>query len=78
MTCSCSGLLEAAEFEAIAHAGAARAGRSLQVLTKGGAGVDHPKSDACPELNYLKVIWARITDPEKPGSGSRQKRSMPR
>jgi len=60
VTCSCSGLLPAEEFERLAIRSARRAGRRLQFLDRTGAGEDHPVMSNCPESRYLKVLWARV------------------
>jgi 23S rRNA (cytosine1962-C5)-methyltransferase len=60
VTCSCSGLLSAEDFEAAVIRGAHRAGRRLQFLDRTGAGEDHPVMSNCPESRYLKVLWARV------------------
>ena len=60
VTCSCSGLLDAEEFESIVLKAAHRYGRKLQILDRTGAGMDHPMMSNCPESRYLKVLWARV------------------
>lgn len=60
VTCSCSGLLSAEDFERLAIRAAHRAGRRLQFLDRTGAGPDHPVLSNCPESRYLKVLWARV------------------
>jgi 23S rRNA (cytosine1962-C5)-methyltransferase len=60
VTCSCSGLLPAEEFERLAIRAAHRAGRRLQFIDRTGAGEDHPVMSNCPESRYLKVLWARV------------------
>jgi 23S rRNA (cytosine1962-C5)-methyltransferase len=59
LTCSCSGLLDLAEFSKIVCA-APEVGRRVQVLTKGGASADHPIATNCPESEYLKTMWLRL------------------
>lgn len=59
LTCSCSGLLDMAEFTRIVCA-APEVGRRGQILLKGGAAPDHPISTGCPETEYLKSIWVRM------------------
>lgn len=59
LTCSCSGLLDMAEFTRIVCA-APEVGRRGQILSKGGAAPDHPISTTCPETEYLKSIWVRM------------------
>ncbi len=60
VTCSCSGLVSAEQFEQITVRAAHRAGRRLQFLDRTGAGPDHPVMSNCPESRYLKVLWARV------------------
>ena len=60
VTCSCSGLLSAEEFERLVIRAAHRGGRRLQFLERTGAGEDHPVMSNCPESRYLKVLWARV------------------
>ena len=59
LTCSCSGLLDLAEFSKIVCA-APEVGRRVQVLMKGGAAADHPIATNCPESEYLKTMWLRL------------------
>ena len=59
LTCSCSGLLDLAEFSKIVCA-APEVGRRVQVLMKGGAAADHPIATNCPESEYLKTMWMRL------------------
>jgi 23S rRNA (cytosine1962-C5)-methyltransferase len=59
LTCSCSGLLDLAEFSKIVCA-APEFGRRVQVLMKGGAAADHPIATICPESEYLKTMWLRL------------------
>ncbi len=59
LTCSCSGLLDMAEFTKIVNA-APEVGRRGQIIAKGGAAPDHPISTNCPESEYLKSIWLRL------------------
>ena len=59
LTCSCSGLLDMAEFTKIACA-APEVGRRGQILFKTGAAPDHPILTSCPETEYLKTIWMRL------------------
>lgn len=60
VTCSCSGLLSAEDFEQIVTRAAHRHNRRLQILERTGPGADHPMLSNCPESRYLKVIWARV------------------
>ncbi len=60
ITCSCSGLLSAADFESIAIRGIHRAGRRAQIIERTGPGPDHPERSNHPEGRYLKVLWCRL------------------
>lgn len=60
VTCSCSGLASAEEFEDMVVKAAHRVQRRLQILDRTGAGEDHPVMSNSPESRYLKVIWARV------------------
>jgi 23S rRNA (cytosine1962-C5)-methyltransferase len=76
LSCTCSGLLEEAEFLRILHAAARQSGkpavresqvhpsrgRSLQILARTGAAADHPVAAECPESEYLKAVWMRVLD----------------
>lgn len=60
VTCSCSGLVSAVEFESHVVRAAHRQKRNIQGLDLTGPGLDHPVMANCPESHYLKVIWARV------------------
>lgn len=60
VSCSCSGLLSAEEFEEIVCRAAHRNKRKFQILDRTGAGMDHPMMSNCPESRYLKVLWGII------------------
>lgn len=60
VTCSCSGLVSAEDFEQFVCRAAHRQGRRLQILDRTGAGPDHPVMSNCPEGRYLKVLWTRV------------------
>lgn len=60
VTCSCSGLLSAEDFERHVIRGVHRANRRLQILDRSGAAPDHPVMSNCPESRYLKVLWTRV------------------
>ncbi|MEY4326320.1 MAG: hypothetical protein RIS24_2491, partial [Verrucomicrobiota bacterium] len=60
VTCSCSGMISAEEFEDIVIRMSIRTRRRLQILDRTGPGEDHPVMSNCPESRYLKVIWARV------------------
>ena len=60
VTCSCSGLIDDAEFERLVIKGGHRNGRRLQFFDRTGAAPDHPVLSNCLESRYLKVLWARV------------------
>ena len=60
VTCSCSGMISAEEFEDIVIRMSIRTRRRLQIIDRTGPGEDHPVMSNCPESRYLKVIWARV------------------
>ena len=49
LTCSCSGLLPAPDFQALLRAAARKAGRSVQLLAMTGASADHPVALDAPK-----------------------------
>jgi 23S rRNA (cytosine1962-C5)-methyltransferase len=70
LTCSCAGLLPEEEFLRLIGSAAYRAspqsageegppprGRSIRILSVGGAPADHPVAPNCPETRYLKAVW---------------------
>jgi 23S rRNA (cytosine1962-C5)-methyltransferase len=60
LSCSCSGLVQEAEFlEALRYA-ASEARVDLQVLHVGGAAPDHPWATRMPEGRYLKAVFSRV------------------
>ncbi len=60
LTCSCSGLLPAHEFQEILRRAASRAGRTVRIVEITGAGRDHPVRLDFPEGAYLKALWLRV------------------
>jgi 23S rRNA (cytosine1962-C5)-methyltransferase len=58
--CSCSGRVTRAHWEEICADAIADAGRSAQVLTRAGAGRDHPELAGVPETGHLKVWTFRM------------------
>ena len=60
VSCSCSGMLDAANFERIVTTAAHKLGKRLQILDRSGAGPDHPTLSNYPESRYLKLLWARV------------------
>jgi 23S rRNA (cytosine1962-C5)-methyltransferase len=66
LTCSCSGLLAAPDFQALLRAAARKAGRSVQLLALTGAAADHPVALDVPEGAYLKAAWLLVGDAVPP------------
>ena len=60
VTCSCSGKLSREAFEEMVLSAAADAKRSVQILERRGAGLDHPVLGGLPESEYLKVLLLRV------------------
>ena len=60
VTCSCSGKLDRQGFEDMVLDAAADARRSVQVLERRGAGLDHPVLGGLPESEYLKALYLRV------------------
>lgn len=60
VTCSCSGLLSAEDFEQHVIKAAHRQNRRLQFFDRTGPGPDHPVYSNCLESRYLKLLWARV------------------
>ena len=60
LTCSCSGGVEPAEFEAAVSAGLLRAQRSAQIVANFGPSLDHPTLPGFPEDRYLKALLLRL------------------
>ncbi|MCA9131789.1 MAG: class I SAM-dependent rRNA methyltransferase [Planctomycetales bacterium] len=71
LTCSCAGLLPAAEFTRLVRSAARGAfqpnpfnphpvPRQMQILAHSGAALCHPVSGNCPESEYLKAMWLRL------------------
>jgi 23S rRNA (cytosine1962-C5)-methyltransferase len=76
LSCTCSGLLDDAEFFKLLHSASRQAGelletppdskprhaaRTMQILDKTGAAPDHPIASNCPENEYLRAVWMRLT-----------------
>jgi 23S rRNA (cytosine1962-C5)-methyltransferase len=59
LTCSCSGLMPAEEFQRTVGA-ATPEGRRGTILYRTGAAPDHPVAMNCPETEYLKALWLRV------------------
>lgn len=60
VTCSCSGLISPDDYGRL-MIGAIPPGRSGQILYRTGAGPDHPIASNCPETEYLKALWMRLS-----------------
>lgn len=60
VTCSCSGKVTRQIFEDIVIGAAADAKRSVQILERRGAGIDHPPLATLPETEYLKAWFLRV------------------
>ncbi len=60
LTCSCSGAVSEARFQAAVRDAAAHAGRDARILGAFGAGPDHPVALECPETRYLKVLLLEV------------------
>jgi 23S rRNA (cytosine1962-C5)-methyltransferase len=58
--CSCSGRVSRAQWEEICAEALADAGRAAHVLTRAGAGRDHPELAGVPETGHLKVWTFRV------------------
>jgi 23S rRNA (cytosine1962-C5)-methyltransferase len=58
--CSCSGRITRAHWEEICTEALGDAGRTAQVLSRAGAGRDHPELAGVPETGHLKVWTYRI------------------
>lgn len=60
LTCSCSGAVDMAEFEATVRQALLRAKRTPQILLTFGPSVDHPTLPGFPEDRYLKALLLRL------------------
>jgi len=60
VSCSCSGMLGAGDFERIVTNAAHRQQKRMQIFDRTGAGPDHPTLSNYPESRYLKVLWSRV------------------
>ena len=60
VTCSCSGKLSREAFDDVVLEAAADAKRTVQVLERRGAGLDHPVLPGLPETEYLKAWFLRV------------------
>ena len=62
VTCSCSFHVGEAEFLEMLGSAAADAGRSVRILEKRGAAVDHPVLSGVPETAYLKCVVCQVIE----------------
>lgn len=60
VTCSCSGKVTREVFEQTVLSAAQDARRSVQILERRGAGLDHPVLASLPESEYLKALYLRV------------------
>jgi 23S rRNA (cytosine1962-C5)-methyltransferase len=60
LTCSCTGLIDEADFLETLRRASWQAGKRLQILHIGGAGPDHPYLLHVPEGRYLKAVFCRV------------------
>ena len=60
VACSCSGRVTRAHWDEIRAEAIADAGRSAHVLSRAGAGRDHPELFGVPETSHLKVWTFRM------------------
>lgn len=60
LTCSCSGVVDMPEFEAVVHAGLLHARRRAQLLESFTVSLDHPTLPGFPEDRYLKALLLRL------------------
>jgi 23S rRNA (cytosine1962-C5)-methyltransferase len=60
VTCSCSGKVSREAFEDVVLEAARDAKRTIQILERRGAGLDHPVLPGLPETEYLKAWFARV------------------
>jgi len=60
VACSCSGRISREQFDRIVAEASADSGRTVQVLTRMGAGRDHPELVGVPETGHLKCWVMRV------------------
>jgi 23S rRNA (cytosine1962-C5)-methyltransferase len=60
LTCSCSGAVDLAEFEAAVRQGLLHSGREAQILLTFTSSLDHPTLPGFPEDRYLKALLLRL------------------
>jgi 23S rRNA (cytosine1962-C5)-methyltransferase len=60
VACSCSGRVTRAHWDELVGEALADAGRTAQILTRNGAGADHPELVGVPETGHLKTWILRV------------------
>jgi 23S rRNA (cytosine1962-C5)-methyltransferase len=60
VSCSCSGKVSRVAFETMLLGAALDAKRSVQIIERRGAGIDHPVLPGLPETEYLKAWFIRV------------------
>lgn len=60
VTCSCSGKVSLDEFQRVVLSAASDAKRTVQLIERRGAGIDHPVLPTLSESEYLKVLFLRV------------------
>lgn len=60
VTCSCSGKVSRQAFDEVVLEAARDAKRTIQILERRGAGIDHPVLPGLPETEYLKAWFVRV------------------
>lgn len=71
LSCTCAGLMDQASFDAMLQSAVRSTGklpdgsrttpREVQIIRRCGAAGDHPIAVHCPETEYFKSAWMRIT-----------------
>jgi 23S rRNA (cytosine1962-C5)-methyltransferase len=61
VSCCCTGLISATEFEELVAQVATSSGRDVQLLERRGPAADHPVALACRETGYLKCLISRVS-----------------
>jgi 23S rRNA (cytosine1962-C5)-methyltransferase len=62
LTCSCTGVVDMAEFEAVIHAALLAARRRAQTIASYILSLDHPTLPGFPEDRYLKALLFRVVE----------------
>lgn len=61
VTCSCTGSVSSEQFSEMLHSVSVRSKRTIQILERRGASLDHPISTSCRESEYLKCFICRVS-----------------